>query len=810
MQSPEFHFSCQAAPDRHFDVHSFQGCEEVDACFRFTISLVTATKNFDPDAFVGAHACLEIRAGKDKMRKCGCVDAVHVSRVSSKTVHLEITLVPGLRRLELTRNYRVFVNEDLKNVLTQVLQACGLQSPEFEFRLTAQPPQIPYLCQYDESDLNFFTRRLEHAGWSYFFEFSDNGDKLVITDSLGQRDDASGDAANLTLPFAPGGSMQAEHDAGVQLFAHKLVGVPGKVHLRDWNYERPDLRLEAECDVQSTGFGQTYSFGDNAATPTGMKHQAKLRAQNLATTADRRMGSSTSPLLLPAQQFTLKGHPKDDHNAGYIPLVVEHWGTSAEQGKAAHGHAKAPGYHNRFAAIRADQTYRPARDTPRPAVHGGVHAFVEAEGEKTYAELDEQGRYYVKLGFDTTKRQARKSSAAVRLMSPHAGPSHGLHFPLLDGAEVLLGHEQGDPDRPFILGTLPNAHAVGPISQKNTTQACIQTAGGNKLKFQDKKDASGLMLFSPVAGAGISLGATPSSLVDKDEATDYDTHPNPPSETSSPESQELLASLSGASGNGSNGNGNGDGSGSGGSGGGSDDPPKPFSGNYFSKDGYNIWTAKNHWLEISAAHSAKGVLGIYHGCYLGLNFSMVAGVLVPSLSTVAGRNVSIFIGSKHEWNTITFHNTWGAKIASATQTKIKGLWNRLFDDKKDASGEKTGSTGGKENVVREDTATRENDSRGHGDTNRVEKSRTNLVNTQEEVPANDSEAREEEIVIIEIRDDTSNTDQQIENSENDMSESRNRESNSETHVFNEKSSTHEENSAIKGDAGKESFENMIL
>lgn len=783
MQTVEFEFACLKDQDATFRVLSFHGVESIDSCFAFDISLTTAKSGFDPDALLGKKAYLEIAVGSSKVRKYGVIDVLHVLRVIGDTVYLDVILVPQLQRLGLSHNYRTFIDQELKDVLTNVLQENDLQSSDFEFRLNAAPPKTPYLCQYNESDMTFFTRRLEHNGLSYFFEYTENGDKLVVADSIGSRQDVDGDAAALRLMFAPAGSTQAEHGPGVNRLSRKVVAVPAKVRLTDWNYERLDLKLEAEHDVAATGFGEAYTYGDAAASLGDVKQQALFRAQSQAAKGDRHIGISTSPLILPAQKFSLQQHPLDACNTDYIPLRVEHWGVAEEQGGADAEPAQSKqtaGYRNRFAAVCADQQYRPLHDTQPPKVCGGVHAFVEAEGD-TYAHLDDAGRYHVKFGFDAASRGKCKSSAPVRMMSPHAGVGYGLHFPLLGGAEVLMGHEQGDPDRPFIMGALPNVKATGPVVQKNTSQAHVHTPGGNKLKFEDKEGASGLMLFSPMGGAGIGIGAPPATLANADEASNYDDAEPPPQ----------------------NNDASGDDKDSG-------KDTKDMSGNYFDKNGFNFWTSPGHELSITAKHSATVICGVTYNCYLGLKLAVSAGVVVPSFSLVTGNDVSIFAGSKTEFNTIKVHNIIGKKVACATRTRIKGVWDSLRDNLKSASENEDGTVGDEEGVVDKQTDVRGEESEGTGDENSVKKSEKNLVENKDSVEGQVEEANESERqIVIEIS-EGNGEDTQLTDSEDDMGESRNRETGNEIHVFGEDTDTHENFDAIKGNTAKVAGENGTI
>jgi type VI secretion system secreted protein VgrG len=53
------------------------------------------------------------------------------------------------------------------------------------------------------------------------------------------------------------------------------------------------------------------------------------------------------------------------------------------------------------------------------------------------------------------------------------------------GTEVLLVHVDGDPDRPIIVASVPNAMTPSPVTQSNATQSMIATRTGILVTFDD-------------------------------------------------------------------------------------------------------------------------------------------------------------------------------------------------------------------------------------------------------------------------------------------------------------------------------------
>jgi hypothetical protein len=179
-------------------------------------------------------------------------------------------------------------------------------------------------------------------------------------------------------------------------------------------------------------------------------------------------------------------------------------------------------YRNSFSAIPAEVQFRPERKAVKPRISGTMHAVIDAAGSGRYAELDNQGRYKVRLPFDESDdHKAGKASIYLRMMQPYANRKGGMQFPLTKGTEVLLTFIDGDPDRPVIAGAIANPETPSPVSNENQTESVIQTGGNNKIRIEDKEGKERIIMESPTAGSWVRIGAPndpppPEYVEDKD------------------------------------------------------------------------------------------------------------------------------------------------------------------------------------------------------------------------------------------------------------------------------------------------------
>jgi type VI secretion system secreted protein VgrG len=148
--------------------------------------------------------------------------------------------------------------------------------------------------------------------------------------------------------------------------------------------------------------------------------------------------------------------------------------------------AEPPVYRSEFRAIPAGVVYRPPRRTPKPRMPSVVTGIIQPGpgGEVGgTARLDTEGRYTVQLHFDTAPPGGSKSSHPIRMSQPFAGQGNAMHFPLLPGTEVLVAFANGDPDRPVIIGALPNVTSPSAINVREARKHRLETSKGILVEF---------------------------------------------------------------------------------------------------------------------------------------------------------------------------------------------------------------------------------------------------------------------------------------------------------------------------------------
>jgi type VI secretion system secreted protein VgrG len=403
-----------------------------------------------------------------------------VAAVEGSPVTYRAVLVPRLWKTTRQLNSRVFQDVTVAELVDRVLEFSGLRA---EWRLSRDYPRLEYVVQFEESDFAFVSRQLEHWGIWYYFRQEPDGEILVIGDHnrgfepIPDRD---------TLSFSPRLGR-----SGVRGCVHHLGSIhrlpEAVVTVRDYNYLTPSGAIETKRDVEpggAPGFGLRRYYGDHFRDEDEAKVIAQVRAEQLLNRCELYEGICSVPGLAPGHTFELLECPIPELNITYlVTSVAPSLGVTGDHGDEA--------YEYRFTAVPLERdepapvTFRPQRVTARPRITGFMHGVIDGEVPGTAAPIDEQGRYKVVLPLDSGTWPKAKASRWIRMIQPSSGAGYGIHFPLHIGTEVAIIHLDGDPDRPVILGAVPNPATTSPVVQANATQSRIKTSTGIVFELDD-------------------------------------------------------------------------------------------------------------------------------------------------------------------------------------------------------------------------------------------------------------------------------------------------------------------------------------
>ena len=409
------------------------------------------------------------------------------SGTSGKLNIYEVQMVPSLWLLSLEKKCRLFQDKPLKEIIGALLQEQYITSDLYEFRLDRDDIFIKFSMQYQETNLNYLSRLLEHEGIFYFFEHFEDKHVLVFCDTEAFYQEITGQSS---IPFNTNG-MVAEKE---NVFAFKISERlrPGKLSQKNYNFKTPSVDLSTDHEAKVETSFEIYEYPGPYGEKSAGNRLSRIRLEELRALAKRGYGNSCCPRFQAGATFTLTEHRHDDFNDEYFFHSVTHEG---KQPQALRENASGSAhYSNSFTVIPATVIYRPERTTPKPMVPGLLSAIVTGpKGEEIWP--DEYGRVNVQFHFDREGKMDEKSSCWLRTIQFWNGTTWGSQFIPRIGDEVLVSFINGDMDYPIITGSVVNeAKQPNYDLPANKTQSGIRTRstpGGtannfNELRFEDK------------------------------------------------------------------------------------------------------------------------------------------------------------------------------------------------------------------------------------------------------------------------------------------------------------------------------------
>ncbi len=476
-------------------VRKVAGREGLSAPYWFDVDFVPASgEPLELADLSGAEALLTMRRPEGQERSVhGLLQSAEMVEVAAGKPRYRARLAPRLMRLEHVRRSRIFQAMSVPDIVKKILDEGEVKHRE---SLSGTYAPRAYCVQYRESDLAFVSRLLEEEGIFYFFEHGQDEHVMVLADAGSGCVELQGDA---TVPFrgvARVGEAAEEEEHLTELERACRLRA-GKVSLRDFDFERPELRVEGQCQAQGDTFGiECYEYPGGFRDGGAGSRLSRVRLEELRFGVETFAGAGTCLRFLPGATFEAAEHADSAMNRKLLLVRVEHeaWQRGGEG-------AIDQGYRNAFACLDAGVPYRPPRRTPRPRALAETAVVVGPSGEEIYP--DKHGRVKVRFHWDREGKADEKASCWIRCAQVWAGPAWGASFVPRIGQEVVVRFLEGDPDQPLLVGAVYNGSHQPPIAlPDDKTRSTLRTdsspgsGGANELRFEDLKDAEEVHLHA--------------------------------------------------------------------------------------------------------------------------------------------------------------------------------------------------------------------------------------------------------------------------------------------------------------------------
>ncbi len=536
MSIDVFSIHCEALGDAK--LAGWKGVEALSRPFEFDV-FFTVPVGTDVRGAVGARATLTADRddGREPMQWHGLLAAVRLLHETAERALYRASLVPGLWLLQQHVRSYVHTRKKVDVFVADTLKDGGLTGGDFQFHVDAGAyPVEEFVCQYRESHLDFVHRWFEREGLYYYFEHAAGEgatEKLVVVDDKAHHHALVGEGRVRYFPAA--GSDGSAGECFRELHADFRL-LPASVHITDYNYANPSAPVAGEKVVSGSGQGKIREYGYRVFNEGEARRLARIKAQSIACRELVLSATGTYLGLRAGYTFDLEDGPHD-LPAKYLAIEVRHAGAVSGASSLVTrytGLDPKETYRVDVVAIPADAQFRAPQSTAWPRIYGFENGTIDGPAESQYAQIDDQGRYLVRLKFDASDLPDGSTSTYLRMMQPHGGTTEGWHFPLRKSTEVMVSFQGGDPDRPVIAGVVPNAVQRSNVTSRNNKQNVLRSGSGNFLVMDDSQDAEYIDMGTPGGNTRFYMGEPEHdpNFIGPPEAKDFPPKkvPIPPSE----------------------------------------------------------------------------------------------------------------------------------------------------------------------------------------------------------------------------------------------------------------------------------------
>ncbi len=499
---PDTHLlNLRALADADVDDYSllrFDGREAISEPFDYRLELVPAVTT-DTGAWIGKLAEWDVTTSDgDERVFAGRIYATQ-QIADNGIVRIVLRVRPAYHALAYARATH-FIQDKTSVAIFEAMTAdvTGLTTV---MGVSPAPPVRTYSVRYDETDIDYLARLLAQDGIMYFFRYDRSGGsfrhKMTVTNKASDYFDLlDGEVLTFVANSASGTlkSLAREQRAAPRTHDHYAFDI-----------NKLDTPWTRNADASET-WGKVYSHsyettgaesGENADLATRSAAHNEFTAQE----ADIIAGSSD------AAEFSAGGRVAIDDDSGIAPdKVVLTSVTHNAYDPWMLQNAGASEYRNSFTAIDATKIFRPAVGLPPRQAPGPLLGVVKSEdGAAGEAVVDSQWRIPVAVA------QAREYSGSKPLpkivwlpvQQQWAHSTHGAQFFPRIGTRVIIDFLYGNPDLPFVSGTVytpSQAYPFDPASK--VTQSgwrSVTDKNGSisqEFHFEDKPGEEEIYLYT--------------------------------------------------------------------------------------------------------------------------------------------------------------------------------------------------------------------------------------------------------------------------------------------------------------------------
>jgi type VI secretion system secreted protein VgrG len=464
----EYFIQIDSFTDDTFIVENVQitGWNLADSDYSIDVKIL-ALQDIDPQSLLGKQAVVSFLWRGELFPVHSTVYQISAANGNGNYEGYRLVLKSPLWSLKNQYHNRVFLGESSLQIAKKLLSE--FSDGQYTLKVLAEDiDPYPMTVQYKESDWDFIHRILLRDGIMLHQHQTSDGLEIILFDDVAQMPYA-GEPLELPYRTSRGSAFNEEY---VSLVKQVWRIQPQSIQIADYQFPT-STTVFAESQTNSSSNTTHFRWGDNLQNDGAAQKLADSMVNACQANANNIVMHTNCRGLQPGMNIELTGH--NELTGQYIIIKME---STGNQAAATSGGVAAlhKGYSNIIIAIPAGQAFLPMYKAAKP-IATSITATIASE-------VDEAGLYRVHMPFDS-REAGDDSSLPTRLLQPFGGNDHGMHFPLTVDTEVVLSFENGDIDRPTIMGAVYNDQSPNVVTSENSYQNLIRTRGKHEFLMDD-------------------------------------------------------------------------------------------------------------------------------------------------------------------------------------------------------------------------------------------------------------------------------------------------------------------------------------
>ncbi len=384
-----------------------------------------------------------------------------------------VTGVTKTYKMDVTPRHAYYLSKTLAEVAQQATVRAGLNAV-----ISCKQRRALNYSQWGETDFSFLRRLVDDCGgW-----MRPSPDGIEIYDAFQDGPDLlwrGGSGNKGLLSFSVKGTLSPPSCDGAHYNPHEMAsqtyqGISDKPQFYDSITPLVDSVQQASKDTLPAGY-----VPDRTRAVTLADYEDRLKKESVRSLGSSVQGSGSSL--------------NQEVHAGDTVKIIGVLDALGEYGVTQVTHSwDAAGYQNQFVCTPWKNYTDPQPPEMKPW-HGVVPARVVEHNDPKM-----MGRIKVQYFW-----QEEGPAYWARMMAPHSGGNRGFMFMPEVGDEVVVAFEDGDPERPVVLGCVWNGvdtapredfwgDDIGPNDVKR-----IVTKSGNRIQMVDKQGKEAIVMGTP-------------------------------------------------------------------------------------------------------------------------------------------------------------------------------------------------------------------------------------------------------------------------------------------------------------------------